>query len=171
VTGGLVDYNPYQAPKADLWESARPLPADSEASGPGERPEYRLYSPGQVAAAAFLSGPFGGFWLLASNYRALGARRQATRTVVWGVAATAVLLPLVLLLPDKFPNFILPAAYTGAIYQLAKQLQGKSYRQHLARGGAARSNWRVIGISLVWLVIVVALLVAVAAAYLVAFGE
>jgi hypothetical protein len=53
-------------------------------------------------------------------------------------------------------------AYSFAIYQYASFLFKTSYQQHLAAGGRAGSWWRVIGVSLLGLLILTGVLLAIA---------
>jgi len=92
--------------------------------------------------------------MLATNFRHLGLPKERLQALFWGAASTIVLLPIALLLPDWFPSIALPAAYTFAMYQIAKQVQGAAFAQHLSAGGAKKSNWLVIGIGVLWFSIV-----------------
>ncbi len=116
----------------------------------------RLYSPPQIGAAAFIGTPLPACWMLAQNYTVLGKRSQARRALVYGLLGTVALLGLACILPDKFPKMPLPLAYTFAIRELAKKLQGAEVNAHLAAGGARQSNWRVLGVGVAGLALVLA---------------
>lgn len=121
----------------------------------------RLYSPKQIAAAAFLGSPMAGCHLLAANFRELGLPDAKMRTLLWGAVATVLLLVVAFLVPANFPNVALPAAYTWGMLEIAKQLQGSAYGSHVEAGGAKQSNWRVAGIGVAWLFSVLLVLVGV----------
>jgi hypothetical protein len=135
-------------------------------------PTIKLYLPGQIAWATFLGAPIAGCVLLAYNYRRLGDSMAATLAWISGVIGTILILVLSFFLPERFPNFALPAAYTFGMYQCAKALQGKAYEDWLAKGGVKGSTWVATGIGLLCLILI---LVALFAVILVApeewFGE
>lgn len=138
----------HQPPSEELGDS-RPVPASP------------LYSSFQVGLAAFLGGPFAACWLLATNFAALGkpdARRQA---LLWGAVSTALLLALSFTLPAKFPQAVIPITYTVGLSQAARTYQGAAFAAHLAAGGRLGSYWRVVGVALSSLVVLVALGVAI----------
>src|SRR3954452_4721772 len=81
-----------------------------------------------------------------------------------GVTVTTVISASSAMLPDRAPNTVIVALYTWITYQIANQLQGKSYNKHMARGGQKHSNWRVVGISILCLMaflVVASLVVAI----------
>jgi hypothetical protein len=138
--------NPYASPAAD----------QDPVAVPGRR-LVRLYSPPQVAAAAFIGSPLAASWLFASNYSALGDKAAARRTLLYGLIGTVAAFGIGFALPVGFPPPILPIAYTVVIRGLAKQAHGEAFENHLAAGGARQSTWRVLGVCLVGLLVVVPL--------------
>lgn len=153
---------------ADLMSVARTLraiPARLEQGLPavpaaGET-KRRLYSPHQISVGAIIGSPLAGGWLLAENFRALDLPDARAHALIWSSAATALVLTLSFFLPPHFPTAVLPAAYASGYFAVARQTQGAAYAAHLAAGGARHSHWRMIGASLVALVIVVVVLFAV----------
>jgi hypothetical protein len=139
----------YQPPRSEIPQSA-----PTASSG-------KLYSPGQVAAAAFLGAPIGAVILMAANYRLLGRARSRRIALIAGIGGTAALLLVSFFLPEKFPNSALPIAYTIALRTIADRLQGPAYAAHLAAGGARQSHWRVVGIALACLSGLLVLMIAV----------
>ncbi|MEM1174788.1 MAG: hypothetical protein AAGA33_04640 [Pseudomonadota bacterium] len=137
--------------------------------GNSELDIHGLYSPGQIGVAAFIGGPIAGSWLLASNFASLGKRDAKTKTVIAGIVLTACVIALSLYLPDDFPALVFPFVYTVVFFQLAGKLQGYDVRQFIDDGGKRFSHWRVLGISVVSIVIfmlvVVALVLLVPAAF------
>jgi hypothetical protein len=120
-----------------------------------------LYSPGQVSLATFLGSPIAGAWLLAANYAVLGERDARRRTLMYGAIGSVVVLALAFVLPEHFPNFILPAAYTVTLREFANRSQGKAFNAHLQNGGRKQSTWRAAGIGLAWLAAVLSVVVVV----------
>ena len=121
----------------------------------------RLYSAHQISVGAIIGSPLAGGWLLAENFRALDLPGARAHALIWSAVATALVLTLSFFLPPHFPNAVLPAAYASAYYAIARQTQGAAYAAHIAAGGMRHSHWRMIGASLVALVIVVVALLAV----------
>jgi hypothetical protein len=148
----------YQPPRSDV--------------SPGEGPPLanpKLYSIRQIAAATFVGTPLAGAILMGANYRALGQHTHRRNTLIAGVVATAVVFALAFMLPERFPNFVLPLAYVLGIQAAATQLQGAAIAAHLAKGGERASNWHVVGIAVACLAALVA--VAVGAAVVIALVE
>jgi len=125
-------------------------------------PTHAYYSPGQVAWASFLGAPIAGCLLMAGNYSKAGQSSSAVKTVAIGGACTIAILVMAIFLPDKFPNAIIPAAYTFGMLAIAKSLQGKALESHLRAGGPKASSWVATGIGVLSLVIVAVLIFAMA---------
>lgn len=111
-----------------------------------------LFSVMQIAVATFVGSPIAGCLLLAQNYRNLGRSGSAVKTLILGVVSTIVLLFIAFLLPENFPNVVLPMAYTIAMRELVKYLQGDVIADQ-------KGSWAVtVGVSIGCLVAIMALL-------------
>lgn len=123
------------------------------------KPEYRLFSPGQVTLATVIGSFLAGAILMALNYRRLGqpaAARKAFRLAAAALVALAVAGPF---LPESSTVSIgLAVGSVVAMNQLANQLQGSPCRSHAARGGRTGSGLAVVGIAILCLVGVLALM-------------
>jgi hypothetical protein len=128
---------------------------------PTNSPSHKLYSPGQIALAAFLGSPLAACWFWSRNYRQLSQPRSATQCLIWGVVGTAILLTVSFFLPERFPNAAIPIGYTVGLHQAAKQIHGNTVTQHLLVGGRLGSWWVVVGISFVCLLIALAVIFGV----------
>ena len=102
----------------------------------------KVFSVGQITLATFLGAPIAGSLLLAWNYRVLQKASAAFQSIVYGLVSTIILLVIAFLLPEKFPNSILPVAYCFAMRQLVSYLQGDTIAAHLAAGGG-KGSWAV----------------------------
>ena len=116
-----------------------------------------LYSPKQVAIASFIGSPVAACWFFAKNYRQLGNPQKATQCLVWGIVGTVVVLFVAFQLPDRFPNQIIPLAYSFGLLQASKRVHGSLVEQHLSAGGKLGSWGVVIGVSFLFLLLVVSL--------------
>jgi hypothetical protein len=114
----------------------------------------RFYSPWQVAVGALLASPMGGCLFLAWNYGEMGRPEAKRQALTGGVVSTALVIGLLFVLPENFPNLVVPMVYTLTIQFIANRSQGLAYAKHIEGGGAPHSWWRVLGISLATLVVV-----------------
>lgn len=122
--------NPYAAPSADITPDAG---------------ISLIYSPGQVAAGAFLGGPVGLIYFLRENFLTLGNTAQAKNSLVWGAALIGLLLLILPLLPDKFPSIAFTIGYMVAGQQIATTQQLTKKAIDDSTQFTAQSNWRVFG--------------------------
>jgi len=65
-------------------------------------------------------------------------------------------------LPESVRHFILPVAYTVAMYNLASAIQGSTYSSHIAGGGVRASTWVAVGVGFLCLFVVLGILFVVA---------
>jgi hypothetical protein len=139
-----MERNPYAPPKADLDD------ANADASSAPRQ----LYTPVQHTVAAFVGSPIAAALIAALNYRALGRRHDARRIIGWGMAATAAVFVIAVMLPEEFPNVVLPVAYCVVVRSLAQSRFGALVDAHRAAGGKLGSWWLVVGMGLLSLTIV-----------------
>lgn len=132
-----------------------------------ETTRVKLYSPCQIALAAFIGSPLAACWFWSRNYLRLGQASASTQCLIWGVVGTVALFTVTLFLP-RVPGGI-PAGYTVGFWYAAKGAHGAIINQHRAAGGRLGSWWAVVGISVLWLLGFVVFAVAIVSA-LVYFG-
>ena len=149
--------NPYAPPKS-------PVEAGLRDSAP-TAPSVPLYSTAQITVATFFASAFAGAWLGAANFRAIGQPLLANRTLRWGLGLAIVTMGLGFLLPDKLPNYILPLAVTFAVRGVAIRHFDVVLAAHKKAGGELRSWWRVVGISLLVLAILLVVVFACVAGW------
>ena len=123
----------------------------------------RLYSPRQIGLAAFIGSPVAACWCFARNYQQLGNSISAQKWLIWGGGGSFVFIVLLCLIPgaQRLPHYIIPLAYSLALREVAKRIQGDAVVQHVSAGGRLASWWLVVGISLLFLVGVLGLLIAI----------
>ena len=120
-----------------------------------------LYSTRQIFAASFIGTPAAAAWFMSLNYRALSRPEKAREMLILGGLATLVAMGAALVLPDTKPNSLWPLLYSVGIYYYARTLFESSFQGHIAAGGPRGSWWRVVGISLLFMVALVALLLVI----------
>lgn len=127
---------------------------------PNESTTQRLYSPGQIALAAIIGSPIAACWYFARNYRALGKSESAKHCLVWGSVGTVVLFAIIFILSFivhlQLPNQVIPIGYTLGLREAAKRIHGGTVAQHISAGGRLGSWWSVAGVSLLFMVGVLA---------------
>lgn len=123
--------------------------------------DLRLYSVRQISGATVLGAPIAGCWLMAENYRAIGRSELARRAVVFGAFGTLGALVLAYFVPEETPSLLMPMIYVLAMDFIATVKQGAFLKRHFAGDGARQSNWRVVGIGISWLVLLLLILLVV----------
>jgi uncharacterized protein (TIGR02145 family) len=127
-----------------------------------KKPTFKLYSLTQITAATFLGGPLLTGILLRKNYKNLGKQDRGKMALIIGIVAEILVIILVFALPEniitKSPSFLIPLVYTGITYFLVKNIQGEEIEEHKDNKGEFYSGWPVVGISLIFAVIPVALI-------------
>jgi hypothetical protein len=87
-------------------------------------------------------------FVLKKNFDALGNKSVARRTVVFGVLFIVLLFALLPFLPAKFPNVVLPLAYSLTARTIAERYQMSKQAIRDSEQFGFRSVWNVAGISL-----------------------
>lgn len=134
-----------------------PLPPHWSQQAGAQKP---LYAVGHIATATFLGSPLAGCILMALNYRRIDPDKSVL-TIILGILVTGIVLVFAFVLPDNFPNAVLPAAYTGAMAWVAEKKQGSAIRAATAAGEPKASHWRAVGIGLATLIPLVLVLFAI----------
>jgi len=114
--------------------------------------KIKLYSPNQVGCAAFFGGPFAAVFVLRSNFCALGKGVAARQTLIWGALSSLALLLALPFLPDKFPNLVIPIAYTLAAGHSANKYHLSKSAIQESEQYAFQSNWNVFRISIAMMI-------------------
>jgi len=127
-------------------------PPDQRQQAPG-----KIYSLGQISAAALVGSPIAGAILIASNFRAFGLPDSSKNSLLLGVASTVIIIVAGFFVPESTPNSVIPAIYCTIIYYLAKHYQGVKVDDFIEAGGQKYSHWRVFGIAVACLVAVMAI--------------
>lgn len=118
-----------------------------------------LFTPTQIAAAAFFGTLGASAWLARANYIALGEREKGNSTLVKGLLIIAVIMGLAAVLPEQIPG----VAYLIPQLMLARKVSQDAFGAHVATHPKA-SNLRVAGVSIVFLLLVAAFVFGIAMA-------
>jgi hypothetical protein len=123
--------------------------------------KINLYSPTQVLVASFVGGPLAAVYVLWKNFDDLANASAAKQTIIWGMLFVVALLTLIPFLPDKFPNYAIPATYAFGARMVAEKYQmSKKAIMESDRYGF-HSAWNVVGVSVGFLIALLVIGVAV----------
>lgn len=133
-----------------------------------DTPFYKLYSIRAITLATFFCGILAGCFMMAQNFKELNENRKATFT--WLITAAVFLLIVASLFIPAF-NKIPSVAYSFAFIVLAgfmaRKFQSAALEKHQADGGLLQTNGRIVVISIIGLL---ALLAAIIGIYYVALS-
>lgn len=112
-------------------------------------PDYRLYSRWQVELATVLGSPIAGALLLRANFRRLGNPRAGRWAVPWGIAATAAVLALAVVvenrgMPRRLVSGLVQAVFVSAAYGVFQHWFQASLLAHKAAGGRTGPWWHAL---------------------------
>ncbi|MHB8420545.1 MAG: hypothetical protein ACYDCL_20925 [Myxococcales bacterium] len=113
----------------------------------------KLYTPRQVAVAAFFGLPVAGGLALASSLRALDRRAEAARVLWLSGGATVLLIALGVLLPSNLHASFGDFLGVWWLHHWAKGSIGPALEAHQAAGGRVRSTWSAFGLGTASLVV------------------
>jgi hypothetical protein len=156
---GAMSLNPYQSPP----EAA---PVTSAGGNAAPAPTYELYSPQQIGVAAFLGAPIAACWFIARNFRNLGNHQAETLWLIGGLIGTVAVLVVSFFLPAGFPNQLIPLGYLFGLLYATKRVQGEAINRHIAAGGQLGSWWKVVGVGLLCLAVILGIIFAIVFAFM-----
>ncbi|NKZ38421.1 hypothetical protein HF690_05545 [Oleiagrimonas citrea] len=120
----------------------------------------RVYSPIQSSFAAFLGGPLAAIWCMRRNFQALGKAESVRKTSLYGALVMLAMFLVLPFLPDKFPSFVIPVITIGVTQTLVQRLQFTKQVIIESRTLDFHSNWLVVGVGLLAMVLTLAAFVA-----------
>jgi hypothetical protein len=112
----------------------------------------KLFTPLQIRAGTFFGGPIAAVYFLRENFRVLGRLQEVRATHIWGAAFVVGLMLLLPFMPEHFPNYVIPLAYSYAAGAVATKWQLQ--KEAIVESGTyqRQSNWRVLGLALLFLI-------------------
>ena len=156
--------NPYAVSPASIDGAHRDDPSGHNGA-PRPPVTEALFSPVQIFFGAFLGGPLASAWLMSRNYLALERAERAKQTLWLGVLFTVLVLMVAFMLPETVPNAVWPIAYSIGIYYYGKNQFGEITQRHYAAGGAKPSSWRVAGVGVASVVVIMLAMVVFASIF------
>ena len=122
-----------------------------------EPDKVKLYTIGWVIFATYMGGTLAGCYLMSENFKNLGNKDLAERMFKIGIISTILIFSGIAFIPeniiDKIPNELIPFTYTAIIYLYIRKFQGKNIKEHIENGGLKYSGWKVLGISILSLIV------------------
>ncbi len=125
-----------------------------------DQPDLKIYKENSISLATFFGGPLVGGYLIAENFKSLGEPSKAKTTWIITISATCIIFAAIFLIPamEKLPNFLIPIIYYSIVRTLVKNFQSASIKNHIESGGETYSNWRVVWVSLVGVLVLFAII-------------
>lgn len=136
--------NPYDAPSAEL---ADPVEVS-----------VTLYKPMATGLATFFGSPLAGAYVLNHNQKKIGRAGEIGNVwlIAGGLLAISVLLAF--LLPESVPTFPFTIAQVLIMGALSNRYIAADLARHQEREGAFYSNWRVVGIAILFTLAILAVM-------------
>jgi hypothetical protein len=98
-----------------------------------------------VFLGTFLCGPLAGLWYIKCNYEALGRQDLSGKAIHWGSAISALIMVMMPFVPENFPVFLMPLAYSFLAGYVAEVHQVNTTALAGSDRFAAHSNWSCAG--------------------------
>jgi hypothetical protein len=122
---------------------------------------HKIYSKNWIVAGALLGGPMAGAFFLSQNFKAFGEENKSRKTLIIGGLVMLGLLLIVTFVPEagQFGRLaaIMPVIMTN---HFANFYQKNKIDEHEKAGGKMQEWWRVLGITLLILLITFILVLA-----------
>lgn len=114
----------------------------------------KIYRDKMIWLGAFIGGPLVAGYIIAENFKSFNKPNKATKTWIFTILATILIITIVFLIPENAKGFerIIPVIYTAIAALLLHHFQGKQILLHIKSGGQVYSWWRVVAIGLIGLI-------------------
>jgi len=113
----------------------------------------KIYTPQQAASAAFFGGPIASMMLIKNNFDAMENVELSKKTFIIGGVFIICLLALLPFLPEKFPNYVIPMLTAIFTKLVVENFQLKKEEISISEEFEFHSNWRVLGVSLLYMLL------------------
>jgi hypothetical protein len=120
-------------------------------------PTDSVYTDRSVWVGSYLGGPLVAGYIIAHNFKAFNEPSNAKKTWIITIIITLLIFGGLFLTPqaEKIPGVIIPLTYTVIAYFLIRYYQGKKIEDHINAGGPTYGWLRVVGVSIIGLMITV----------------
>ena len=124
----------------------------------------KIYKEKAIYLATFLGGPLAAGFLMAENFKHLGALDKVKKTWIATIAAMVIIVGCIFIIPESahFPNTILPVLYMWLAYYLVQKLQSAKIKEHTENGGQAYPIWRAVVVGFISLAVILAVVFVIA---------
>lgn len=161
MIGGTMSVNPYDPPRTQELD-----PGALEAASPHE---LSWFSPKQIGWATFFGTPMAGSLMMRENARVAHDQQGADLALWTGVGGTVLLFSLAFVVPDNFPNSVLPVTSALAAHSWAKLRWARRAESH--RAPRTEPSGRAVKITLLTLLAVLAVALTVGFAGVMLFPD
>lgn len=129
----------------------------------GTQVKRKAFKEKAIWIGTFLGGPLVAGYLLSENFKTFNQTDKVKPTWIITIITTILIFILAFLIPENIniPNQLFPIAYSVIAYGLYKKYQEKDFDTFIKHGGLTHNWWKVIGISLISLLITVLSLFAI----------
>lgn len=121
----------------------------------------KLYSPMQVSLATYLGGPLSAIYFLKVNFDALGKSTFAKRVTFFGALITILLIFAIPVISSHLSSSIIPLLYLFPVMFVVHKYQMSKIDISDSKEFSFHSNWRVCGMSILWMFVYLILAVLV----------
>jgi len=130
-------------------------------------PNGKIFKDKAFWVGIFLGGPLVAGYLFSENFKTFGQPEKVKPTWILSILATIAILGGIFLIPKNIniPNQLIPIVYTAIAYGLFHKIQSERATQHINSGGLIHNWGRVIGVSVIGLLITILLVFAIAYTY------
>jgi hypothetical protein len=122
-----------------------------------DRPKPKIFSKKAIHLGTLLGGPFVTGYLLSENFKAFGEHNRSKISLVIGTVSSLLFMLLIFTLPekisDKIPSHFIPLINILIEYLIVQKYQASRIDEYLESGSPKGSLWKVAGVSLVVLAI------------------
>jgi len=118
----------------------------------------RFYSPWQICVGALLGGPLAGGYFYSRDHISFGSPNKARTSLLWTGVVVICLFAIGLSSPRQSSGTVLAAAVAGMYRWFARQAFDETISTRRNQGWTQYSWWRVVGLSVVGLILTLAIL-------------
>lgn len=118
-----------------------------------------VFSPRQIYVGALLGGPLAGIYFIKKNFDSMANPKGSSLSLLLGACCVIAISVLVFVLPEDFPNMLLPILYSGLAAGIAWHFQVSKEEEEVNEQYNFISNWSVAKVSLVSIITYLALMV------------